>query len=112
MKPLRVIGLILLLFVVGTLGAFIGVLLEDLRNYNVGIEKDRRILADVLKKRPAYSSLEIIEYSAGHSWLDGTVPSDEDYKQLEHDVIDAVGRDLLDRRMMNVSVERGKAHVD
>jgi hypothetical protein len=108
---LKLIGFVLILVVVGIVGAFVGIILEDLRIYRAGIEKDRRILTDVLQKSPTYSSLQIIEYSAGKAWLAGTVPSDEDYKQLRCDVVDAFGRDRVTRCFEDVKVERGQPIV-
>jgi hypothetical protein len=108
---LKVFGFLLILVVVGAVSALVAVILEDVRIYRAGIERDRRILTEVLQKSPAYSSLEITEYSAGQSWLAGTVPTDEDYKQLERDVIEAFGREGLDRRLMAVKVERGQPHA-
>ncbi len=97
--------------IVATVSYFLGAVFEDLRFYQRGIDGDRRTLSGVLEKRPAYSFLQFIDYSAGQSWLAGTLASDEDYKQLECDVIDAFGRARLERCMANVSVERAKTNV-
>jgi hypothetical protein len=82
------------------IGAIIGQEQLYLQNY----ESERATLNVILRQRPEYNSLRIYQHSRGWALLGGTVATNADLKQLNVDVIDALGRQLLERRLAGVTV--------